>query len=34
LSVEKRQESLGVSEEVARGLHERCLQRVAQATRR
>jgi WD40 repeat protein/serine/threonine protein kinase len=31
LSVERRKELLGVSEEVARALHERCLRRVAQA---
>jgi WD40 repeat protein len=31
LSVERRKELLGVSEEVARTLHERCLRRVAEA---
>jgi WD40 repeat protein len=31
LSVERRKELLGVSEEVARMLHERCLRRVAEA---
>jgi WD40 repeat protein len=31
LSIERRQELLGVSEAVARMLHERCLRRVAQA---
>jgi WD40 repeat protein len=31
LSVERREELLGVSEEVARMLHERCLRRVAEA---
>jgi WD40 repeat protein len=31
LSIERRKELLGVSEEVARMLHERCLRRVAEA---
>jgi WD40 repeat protein len=31
LSIERRKELLGVSEEVARALHERCLRRVAEA---